>query len=142
MLKKRGPKTVPCGTPRYNWIHSEVQLRCNTVWMLYLRKQFIIDIDCYQNLVFSIFREGCRVRLNQKLLKDLGKRAAQTSSLSLTFFRMLSVAYKSASVVENFLWKPYCVLLSNLCCERYSDICSGRNFSNNFADAGVIDIGL
>ena len=44
---------------------------------------------------------------------ERSRNAAQTTSLSLTFIRMFFVAYKSASVGEIFLRKPYCVLLSS-----------------------------
>ena len=118
MLKRRVPKTVPCGTPWNNWIQSEVQLGSITFWILNLRKLFIIDTALLSK--FSAFNFSSRMswEIESKAL-ERSRNAAQTTSLSLTFFRMFSVAYKNAPVVENFLRKPYCVLLSSFCCERY-----------------------
>ena len=123
IVNRRGPRTVPWEHIDIIGSNQEVQLGSIIFWILYLRKLLILDNELMSKFsVFSFFRRmSCEI---ESKAFERSRNAEQTTSLSLTFFHMFSVAYKSASVVEKLLQKPNCVLLNNLCCERYSDICS------------------
>ena len=116
MLNWIGHNTVPCRTPWYNWIKSELHLGSITFRIPYLRKLFLIDTALLSK--FSAFNCPRMMQIESRAFERC-RNAAKTTSLSLTLFRMFSVAYKNAPVVENLKQKSNCVLLSNWGCEIF-----------------------
>ena len=81
---RKSPKIVPSGTRCWIWIQSEVQLGCFSIWILYLRKLFIMDTALLSKFSVFDFSRSMSCEIEARAFKR-SKNAAQKTSLPLVF---------------------------------------------------------
>ena len=97
-LKSNGPRTEPCGTPRFVSSHSEFSLFSEmTIWVRFYRYDLI-------HMSAILEKPSCRSLLNSLVGKIVSKALLKSNNSSSVIF-FLSIAMRMSSVIFiNAVW--------------------------------------